>query len=211
VIEGVTKLCEDRGKAIVVEDDLLTSRWFLSYLNDGLKTFEHDGGVASIHAYLPPLAHPPGGNFFMYGADCWGWATWQRAWKDFNPDGQELLHQLAVHPARRYFDYIGAWPHTAMLKGYLASRNNSWAIRWHASAFLQGKVTLHPARTLVNNIGLDGSGTHCSDNDDMNTPIMDERLQMEHMQVEHSHRQWRQFQRQFITQKLRRLARKVGL
>jgi hypothetical protein len=204
IIDGVTRLCDAHGRVIVVEDDLLTSRWFLRYLNDGLDMFADDQQVASIHAYLPPLARPPEGNFFMYGTDCWGWATWQRAWKGFVADGEELLRRLAVHPRRRYFDYVGNWPHTTMLKGYLAGRNNSWAIRWHASAFLDGKLTLHPARTLVANIGLDGSGTHCSDNDDMNSPIIDQPLPVARIPVVHSTLVWRRKQRFYAGQFVRR-------
>jgi hypothetical protein len=209
IIDGVTRLCDERGRAIVVEDDLLTSRWFLKYLNDGLDTYADDHEVASIHAYLPPLARLPEGNFFMYGTDCWGWATWQRAWQGFIADGEELLRRLAGHPRRRYFDYLGNWPHTTMLKGYLAGRNNSWAIRWHASMFLEGRLTLHPGRTLVNNIGLDGSGTHCSDNDDMNSAIVDEPMPVARIPLEHSTRIWRRKQRYYAGQFLRRAIRKL--
>lgn len=209
IIDGVTRLCEERGSVIVVEDDLLTSRWFLTFLNDGLATFVGDERVASIHAYLPPLARRLDGNFFMYGADCWGWATWQRAWQGFNADAGDLLRKLARHPLRRYFDYLGRWPHTAMLKNYLAGRNNSWAIRWHASMFLEGRLTLHPAHTLVNNIGLDGSGTHCSDNDDMNSVILDERLPVDRIPQEHSVRIWRLQRRYYRGQFARRILGKV--
>jgi hypothetical protein len=209
ILDGITYLCNERGKVIVVEDDLLTSRWFLKYLNDGLDIFADDAEVASIHAYLPPLARAPEGNFFMYGTDCWGWATWQRAWKGFVPDAKELLHRLSEHPRRRYFDYIGKWPHTTMLNSYLAGRNNSWAIRWHASMFLEGKLTLHPARTLVSNIGFDGSGTHCSDIDDMNSFVVDEPLPVKRIPIAHSQLVWRRKQRYYAGQLVRRALRKI--
>jgi hypothetical protein len=47
-----------------------------------------------------------------------------------------------------------------MLRSRIAGRNNSWAVLWYASAFLAGKLTLYPGRSLVQNIGNDGSGTH---------------------------------------------------
>jgi hypothetical protein len=50
-----------------------------------------------------------------------------------------------------------------MLEDQIAGRNNSWAIRWHASMYLQEKLTLYPAQTYVINIGFDGSGTHTSE------------------------------------------------
>jgi hypothetical protein len=96
-----------------------------------------------------------------------------------------------------------------MLKAYLAGRNDSWAIRWHASMFLAGKLTLHPARSLVDNIGLDGSGTHCARDEDMRTRLALGSLPVERIPVEHSRSQWRRFQRFYIGQFLRRGVRKV--
>jgi hypothetical protein len=47
-----------------------------------------------------------------------------------------------------------------MLKKQILKKNDSWAIRWHATIFLKNKYTLYPKNTYVNNIGLDGSGFH---------------------------------------------------
>jgi hypothetical protein len=209
IIQGVTRLCAERGRVIVVEDDLLTSRWFLKYLNDGLDLYADDSGVASIHAYLPPIGRRSRENFFLLGADCWGWATWQRAWKDFVPDANILLQEVARSPNRRYFDYIGKLPHTSMLRGYIARRNNSWAIRWHSSMFVRSRLTMHPSRTLVNNIGLDGSGTHCSENDDMNVPIIDDPLAVSRVPMVHSVEDWKLFRREFRMRMFRRLIGRI--
>jgi hypothetical protein len=72
------------------------------------------------------------------------------------------LEQLNHRKMTREFDINGSYRYTSMLKGQIAGRNNSWAIRWHASAFLRDRLTLMPTNSLVRNIGLDGSGVHCS-------------------------------------------------
>jgi hypothetical protein len=46
-----------------------------------------------------------------------------------------------------------------MLEGNIAGRINSWCICWHASCFLKAMLTLYPARSLVQNIGFDGSAS----------------------------------------------------
>ncbi|WP_162937604.1 methyltransferase, TIGR04325 family [Indioceanicola profundi] len=160
IIEGVTKVVEQHGRVIVVEDDLVTSPNFLRFMNNGLTCYEADDRVASIHGYCYPVRDLPE-TFFLRGADCWGWATWARAWKLFNPDGAALLKELKDRNLTRRFDLDGAMGYTAMLEAQIAGRNNSWAVRWHASAFLQEKLTLYPGRSLVHNIGNDQSGTHC--------------------------------------------------
>ena len=39
-------------------------------------------------------------------------------------------------------------------------QGDSWALRWMASAILNGKLSLYPGRSLVQNIGNEGSGTN---------------------------------------------------
>lgn len=160
IIDGVSRLCEEHGRVIVMEDDLVTSPHFLRFMNDGLDRYQDNEAVASIHGYVLPVKGTLPETFFLKGADCWGWATWHRAWKLFNPDGRDLLRQLEERQLTRRFDMDGSFPYTRMLRRQIAGRYDSWAIRWHASAFLQNRLTLYPGRSLVLNIGTDGSGRH---------------------------------------------------
>lgn len=160
VILGVTQMLEQHEDVIVVEDDLLLSPYFLKYMNDALNHYRHDERVASIHGYSYPTDRPLPATFFLRGADCWGWATWRRAWAGFNPDGRALLSELERQRRVRHFDFDGAYPYTRMLRDQISGKNSSWAVRWHASCYLAGKLTLYPGRSLVENIGNDASGTH---------------------------------------------------
>ncbi len=161
IINGVTKTLEDYESIIVVEDDLVTSPAFLQYMNDGLNRYKNAQDVASIHGYVYPVKKQLPETFFLRGADCWGWATWRRGWRLFNPDGLSLLQELETRGLTNDFDFGGAFPYTQMLRDQIEGRNDSWAIRWYASAFLANAFTLYPGRSLVHNIGVDGSGTHC--------------------------------------------------
>jgi hypothetical protein len=55
-----------------------------------------------------------------------------------------------------------------MLERQARGEVDSWAIRWHASMYLLGKLSLYPPHTLVRNNGFDGSGTHVSSRDQEN-------------------------------------------
>lgn len=160
IIAGVTEVCVQHGRVIVVEDDLVTSPWFLTFMNDALDAYADDSRVGSIHGYWYPNAVPVPETFFLRGASCWGWATWSRAWQQFEPDGAELLARLQQEGLTDAFDLDGAMAYTRMLKDQIAGRNDSWAIRWHASMFLAKRLQLSPGRSLVKNIGFDGSGVH---------------------------------------------------
>jgi hypothetical protein len=129
-------------------------------MNNGLDRYSETPEVASIHAYAFPVREPLPETFFLRGSDCWGWATWARAWKVFEPDGARLLAALRSQGLTRQFDFDGSYGYTRMLEDQIAGRNDSWAVRWYASAFLAGMLTLYPGRSLVRNIGNEGSGTH---------------------------------------------------
>lgn len=161
ITDGVSQLCKQYGKVIVLEDDLVTSPHFLTYMNDGLARYIDDDRVISIHGYVYPATAALPETFFLYGADCWGWATWQRAWRLFESDGQRLLAELKAKRMIRKFNYDGAYPHLKILRQQICGQNDSWAILWHATACVNRKLTLYPGRSLVDNIGLDQSGTHC--------------------------------------------------
>ncbi len=178
IITGVTELLERHDRVIVVEDDLLLSPHFLRYMNDGLTAYAGCNEVASIHGYSLPVAAPLPPTYFLRGADCWGWGTWRRAWKLFRADGAGLLQELRDRHLAKQFDLDGSYPYTRMLEDQIAGRNDSWAIRWHASCFLADKLTLYPGRSLVHNIGHDGSGTHCGD-----TAMYNQRVALESVPV----------------------------
>jgi hypothetical protein len=160
LIQGISSVLELYDRVIVIEDDIVVAPNFLNYMNAGLKLYENDSRVASIHGYVYPIQEHLPSTFFIRGADCWGWATWRRAWQKFNPDGSALLKQLMDSNLTNEFDFGGSAHYTNMLRGQIAGKNDSWAVRWYASAFLESMLTLYPGVSLVENIGLDGSGTH---------------------------------------------------
>jgi hypothetical protein len=171
IIEGVTETCRDFGRTIVLEDDLVTAPFFLRYMNEALNVYEKDRIVGSIVGYWYPVDNIVPESFFLRGARCWGWATWSRAWQMFEPDGRKLLASLRRLNLCKKFDLDGAFGNTQMLKDQIAGRNNSWAIRWHATMFLAEWLQLTPGRSLVSNIGFDGTGIHCDESEVYDTRI----------------------------------------
>ena len=162
IIDGVSSILANSDRVIVLEDDLVTSPAFLDYANQGLDLYANDQQVMCIHGYAYPIqAQGLLDTYFLLGGDCWGWATWKRAWNCFCPDGQQLLEDLRKRGLDTHFDVDGTYPFTQMLEHQIAGKNNSWAIRWRASTFLRGGLTLYPRQSLVKNIGMDGSGAHC--------------------------------------------------
>lgn len=160
IISGVTEVISKYDKIIVLEDDLITSKYFLKYMNNALNLYHVENDVACISGYIYPVSQKLPETFFIKGADCWGWGTWKRAWDLFEPSGTILLNQLKQNKQFFDFNFFDSYPYTKMLEDQISGKNNSWAIRWYASAYLHQKLTLYPAIPFVRNIGFDGSGTH---------------------------------------------------
>lgn len=181
IITGVTDIVNKYGKIIVLEDDLVSSPYFLKFMNDALEIYKDDNNVASVHGYIYPIEDLPN-TFFIKGADCWGWATWKRAWDIFEPDGQKLLDELKSRKLTKEADFNNSYKFTQMLKNQIKGKNNSWAIRWYMSAFLKDMLTLYPGKSYIQNIGNDDSGTHCSTTDVFHVKLND-KYKMEKIEV----------------------------
>ncbi len=162
IISGVTELCARHGRVIVIEDDLLVSPFFLRYMNRALDIYADDTRVMQISGHMFPVElETKMDACFLPFITSWGWATWQRAWRYFDPHMSGFDKLKANRPLRRKFNLNGAYPYFAMLKKQANRKIDSWAIRWYLSVFLRDGFTLYPVRSLVQNIGFDGSGTHC--------------------------------------------------
>ena len=160
IISGVTSIVDVYGRVIVLEDDLITSPHFLRFMNDALDFYKNHDEVASINAYMYPIPNLPE-IFFLRASDSWGWGTWARAWKIFEPNGEKLLERIIADKKCNIFDFYGYYPYLDMLKDQIVGKNNSWAIRWSASTLVENKLGLYLGKSLVQNIGLDGTGRHC--------------------------------------------------
>jgi len=186
IISGVTEIVNNYGKIIVLEDDLITSPYFLKYMNDALDFYKDNQAVISISGYAYPVKTELPETFFLKGADCWGWATWKRGWDLFETNGKKLLGEIVNKKLSREFDYDNAYPYTKMLKDQIGGLVDSWAIRWHASAFINNKLTLYPGKSLVENIGFDNSGTNSSSSNKYNSPLYSEEIKIENISTQES-------------------------
>jgi SAM-dependent methyltransferase len=163
IISGVTELVQAHGRVIVLEDDLVTSPQFLRYMNQALDFYADEEKVAAIHGYCYPLRPAAGqtlpATYFSKNPGCWGWATWARAWRYFEPDAAKLLAQIEGSGRSQEFDYEH-FPYANILRDQITGGVDAWAIRWYASLFVNRKLALWPGASLVHNIGNDNTGVH---------------------------------------------------
>ncbi len=161
IIAGVTEVCAAKGRVIVLEDDIVVSPHFLAYMNEALDRYAADEGVMQIsgHLFQVPWTAPQDAAFLPL-TDCLGWATWQRAWSKFDSEMRGYPQLIADRRLRKAFDLDGSFPFFRMLKEQQKGKVDSWAVRFYLYVFINKGRVLFPAKSLVHNIGFDGTGTN---------------------------------------------------
>ncbi|MES2276344.1 MAG: glycosyltransferase family A protein [Bacteroidota bacterium] len=167
IINGVTMVLEEHNSVIVLEDDLVTSPYFLNFMNIALNKYEQNDEVIAINGYNYPIKYEDNfpDTFFLKNADCFGWGTWKKKWDLFERDASVLVKKIEAEGQSKEFDFDGQYPYMKMLKGVANGKINSWAIRWYASCFVNNKISLFPKKSLVRNIGSIGTNFKADNKD----------------------------------------------
>lgn len=164
IIKGVTEVVNKYGRIIVLEDDIVTSKWFLKYMNDALEVYKNEEKVMQISGYTYPVDNSDlPETFFLPITSSWGWATWSRAWRYFERNPEKLVASFDKEKIIE-FNLQGAYDFWSQVISNYKKENHTWAVFWYANVFEKQGLVLYAKESLVNNIGFDGSGENCDEN-----------------------------------------------
>ena len=132
VIEGVTFVCHEHGRVIVLEDDLILSPTYLEYMNAALDRYANDENVFHVSGYMFPVRIRSRHDAVLLPlATCsGGWATWERAWRVFDPTAGGYSALQSDRALRKRFDLGGRYVYFRILELQPTGRVDSWASRW---------------------------------------------------------------------------------
>jgi GR25 family glycosyltransferase involved in LPS biosynthesis len=162
IIFGVSEVIKKYGKCIVLEDDMVFSNNFLSYMNDALSVYENKCDIYSVTGYSPNLLNKcsyENDVFLSKRPSSWGWGTWKNRWEEVDWDLKEYNEFKKSKSRRIGFAKLGDDVNQSLhfqMKGYI----DSWAIIWAFHHYINNAYCLYPVLSKLKNIGTDGSGTH---------------------------------------------------
>jgi len=163
IIKGVTRIINEYGKIIVLEDDLVSRPDFLKYMNTALDFFETNEKIWAITGFAFPMKFPKKYDkdiYLSYRACSWSWGTWKNRWNTVDWDVKDYKIFQKSNKLRKKFNR-GGLDLAKMLDKQMKKKNfNSWAIRWCYSQNIQDLYTVYPRISRIKNIGFDGSGIH---------------------------------------------------
>lgn len=177
ITEGVTEIVERYGTVIVLEDDLVTNRYFLRFMNDGLARYEKEPRVTGITGFShfgDEVKLPYESYFNTLTGTSWSWATWADRWSRFDAECADWTRLVDDAALRKRFNYDNTYNFYKIMKMQQTDeKTNSWAIRWYWTNFRRDAYILSPTKSLVSNEGWDGSGVHCGKSKE---PVFNHRL-----------------------------------
>jgi len=169
VISGINFVLKKNDKIIVVEDDIVTSPFFLKFMNESLNKYEKNLKVWHIagHSHLKSNENEIQKVFFSYYMNCWGWGTWKNRWKMFEKNPNKLINSFSKKDISE-FDLEDSGLFWSQILKNASRKINTWAIFWYATIHIRKKLCCNPLKSYVRNIGMDGSGMHCSNSEYLN-------------------------------------------
>ena len=164
IMDGVTSIVNRYGKVIVLEDDIVTSPFFLKFMNEALDYYKENNKVWHISGWNYPINQDDLGDVFLWRLmNCWGWATWKNKWSFFDKDADFLIKKFKKIDIHEFNldGFENFWRQVLQNK---KGEINTWAVFWYATIFTNKGLCLNPSKTFSLNIGHDASGVHCDTN-----------------------------------------------
>jgi hypothetical protein len=164
VSSGLNWVFEQVDEAIVLEDDCLPSQSFFTFCQTLLEYYRNDTRIWMISGnnFQDGKIRGDGSYYFSRYPHCWGWATWKRAWKNYQDDlnswsklrESDLLGSVFGSP-----NEIDYWTeiYNQLL---LTNKPDSWSYRWTYTCWINNALTILPIVNLVSNIGFGENSTN---------------------------------------------------
>lgn len=164
IISGITEVLRYHDRVIVLEDDIVTSSFFLDYMNKALNRYRNDKRVFEVCSEVYPYFEYDKSkwpeSFFLTRSDCWGWGIWADRWKYYVRDPEEALKRFDTKEKIHDFNLKNDFLWYEIANNYFGSLH-TWAIFLNLMIYEHKGLVLYPRLNYSKNIGMDYSGEHC--------------------------------------------------
>ncbi len=153
---------ENVDEGIILEDDCLPSKSFFWFCQELLEKYRDDERVMQINGnyYLDDLMEFRESYYFSALNGCWGWATWKRAWKQFDSEMTGYHDFKKAESIEKYFKdkEISDWMESYLDEAVMPNCN-IWSTRWTYTIIKSNGLSITPTVNFVQNIGFTKEAT----------------------------------------------------
>ena len=185
IINGINYVFEKHDSAIILEDDLVVSPFFLEYMSKCLKYYKKKKRIWHISGWTFDVElnlDECKDVFFLRQMSCWGWATWKSKWKYFVKDPEYLTKTFTAKEIND-FNYNGSFNNWSQILRNKEKKINTWGVFWAATIFRKKGLCVYPKKSLVLNQGFDSFSTHVLQNQFFNKKTyIDEKFRVKNLE-----------------------------
>lgn len=166
VYGAITWFFEQEEYGAICEDDIVLSLDFFKLCEDLLPRYANEERIMCINAQNPSKRTDiPNSYIYSYRSNCWGWASWRRAWAKMDMSMSAVPRLNYCFLLKRLGVFEGFMTMRYFKSGFKQLPNyNSWANRWYLSILANNALAIIPGVNLSKNIGFDG-GAHFESGD----------------------------------------------
>jgi hypothetical protein len=154
----------DREEAgLILEDDCLPAPEFFPYCEALLERYRADTRVRHICGcnFQFGRRRGPASYYFSRLTHVWGWASWRRAWRDYDKNLAAFTPDEIADALANIFDeplVVDRWRHIAheLKQGKI----QTWDYQLGLTNFLHHGLCIIPNANLITNIGFGSAATH---------------------------------------------------
>lgn len=160
IISGLNTVFKLEPAAIIMEDDCLPTLDFFRFTSEMLVKYQDVKKIMSVNGTST------GGDFnhsydFTKYSQCWGWATWSRAWSLYDPELSEFTKESWNNLAKSLnLNFVLRWYWYTILSIVKTGWIRTWDYQWSYAHFINNGLAIAPSTNLISNIGFDSVATN---------------------------------------------------
>lgn len=162
ISSGLSWVFEQEEQAIILEDDCVPDSTFFRYCQELLEYYKDDDRIMMINGNNPMSScyHVQEDYFFSKVPFVWGWATWKRAWNQYDFDLKSWPVAKKDPVWHRIFPLRAYWVYMAEFDALYRHAFNVWGYQLMYAIIYQDKLAIAPSESHVFNIGFDEEATN---------------------------------------------------
>ncbi len=154
---------DNEDRAIILEDDCVPSFSFFVFCQELLEKYKNNKKIMHINGnfYLDEYINLNESYYLSKIYGVWGWATWKRAWRYYDPSMQDYIKSKENGLISKYFGNknIDYWMTKYFDDVYFNQNGSNWDPVWSFAIVSQNALSISPTVNLVKNIGFSGNGS----------------------------------------------------
>lgn len=163
VSSAITWFFENEEMGIILEDDCLPSQSFFWFCEELLVRYRDDTRIMAVSGdnFQFGRTRAEYSYYFSRYSHVWGWATWRRAWMNYDVDMRawpEIKAGGWLYDLFGNLSEVEYWQR--IIDKVYSGQIDTWDHQWTFACWINNGLAVLPRTNLVTNVGFNADATH---------------------------------------------------